>query len=93
MYTIVTAGHGSRYRFDGDDPKSPPPDERMTLEEAIEKAIGLEIYGDTVGLSCMVVHIDTFEIVWPARVTERYFTPEFGDPWPDGAWQAKAHLG
>jgi len=76
VFTIVTSGHGSRFRYEGMDPCSPPEEGHLSLAAAIEKAQYLEGYGDTIGLRCQVVHVDTAIIFWPHA--GKVFEPKFG---------------
>ena len=93
MYTIAASGHGSHFRFDGLDPNSPPPGPHLELEEAVTKARGLESYGDTIGLSCLVIHAETLEIAWPEARAGQVFVPEFGTAHRPGSAGALTGLG
>lgn len=91
-FTIVTSGHGSRFRYDGTDPKNPPEGPQQSLEEAITKAQWLEGYGDTIGLRCMVVHVPTRRVFWPEDTGE-VFECHFGEPHYPGSYREQFGLG
>jgi len=89
-FTIISSGHGSRFRYDGLDPKNPPPPETwMTQTEAEEKVQDLELNGDTIGLRCLVVHAPTHRLVPSGEI----FECKFGDSDGRNCYQIEYGLG
>ena len=63
-FVIKASGHGSKYRFDGENPDSPPPGPYMTFEEAAAKARHWCGYADTIGGDAAVCNVRTDEEIY-----------------------------
>jgi hypothetical protein len=60
-FVIKASGHGSKYRFDGENPDSPPPGPYMTFEEAAATARHWCSYADTIGGDASIYNVRTGE--------------------------------